>query len=168
MSATIELSPWTALKSHQVNCNKGCTRKKVACPVGRLIMMRAMQEPEESKKPMSFPFVARILERVLVTIPRLGTVEAVVIEKSIQPREMYERTDYEDGSTTWRTGSDKLIGYEVMTDDKVRHYVRPYQVTSMRPKKLSGSSKVEQVPVKHLVAGSNPAPTANDLIIRRN
>lgn len=170
MSTIVELTPWQKFYSHIVNCNK-CVRigSKLdkPCPVAVILLREAKKEPEESHKPKSFPFVPRINERILCHIKR-DWVEAIVIEKSIQPAEMYERTDWETGETQWRTAASKTIGYEVMTDDKERHYVRPYEIKSMRPKKLSGSSMVEQVPVKHSVAGSNPAPAANsDLIIRR-
>ena len=165
MSATIELTAWQKFHSHVVNCNS-CKRdkKKIVhlCKVGALLYARANIEPEKSGKPMSFPFVARIHERV-------GTPfgEAIVLEKSIQPREMYEKTDWTTGDTTWRTGSDKVIGYEVMTDDEVHHYVRAYQIKSLRvrsgavPKdtpQLNGRSSQPDHPVPDILG---------DLIILR-
>lgn len=143
MSAQIELSPWQALKSHQVNCNKGCTRKKVACPVGRLLLAKAMKEPEAAHKMKSFPFVAKMMERILAQIDGKW-VEAVVYDRSILASEMYEREDWETGERHWRTAAPKIIGYEVETDDKQRHYVRPYQVKKLVSSRAGKESRIQQ------------------------
>lgn len=164
MSATMELTPWQALKSHQVNCAKGCTRKKVVCIVGRILLARAMKEPEKSQKPKSFPFVAKLYERIAVNINGQWT-EAVVKDRSIQNPEMYEKTDWETGTTTWRTAGAKVVGYEVETDDKVRHYVRPYQTKSLR-KRLERVSE-GKVPSSVGQAPRTVQPQSNDWLIRR-
>jgi hypothetical protein len=137
LSATTELDPWQTLKSHQVNCNKGCARKKVACPVGRLLLARVLANPEKAKKPRSFPFVARLYERVLCHI-KDKWIEGVVMEKSTSARRMYQPENWETGELgPWRTAAETCMGYEVETDDRTRHFVNTSQVKSMRPPKIS-------------------------------
>lgn len=162
MSAAIELDAWQKVRSHQVNCSHGCTRKRVVCKVGKILLARALAEPEKSIRPKSFPFVAKLFERIGVRIDGKWT-EAVVRDRSIQSPEMYQRTDYETGTTTWRTAAAKIVGYEVETDDKVRHYVRPFEIKSLREKRSGAAASI--VVSKTSDSGSSPDFSANLIIM---
>lgn len=168
MSATLELSAWQKFHSHVVNCSS-CKRdkKKIVklCKVGALLYARANAEPEASGKPMSFPFVAKLYERV-------GTPfgEGVVVDRSIQSPEWYIKTDFETGTERWRTAGAKIVGYEIETDDRERHYVRPHQIKSLREPRIKAASaqKVELDMGKTAPVKVPGVTLFDDLILRRS
>lgn len=157
MSATTELNPWQKLHSHIVSCNKGCVRnkKKVIhlCRIGSIYLSEALKEPDKKKKPMSFPFVAKLYERI-------GTPfgEARVVDRSIQERHMYQPENWKTGELgKWRTAQATIIGYEIETDDGARHYVRPHQIKSLRKREFAARHE------------GTVTPASGDLVIlRRN
>lgn len=165
MSAAIELDAWQAVRSHAVNCNKGCSRKKIVCAVGKILLAKALAQPEQANKPRSFPFVAKLLERIGCNINGTWT-EAVVRDRSLSARKMYRHEDWKTGELgPWRTAQSTVVGYEVETDDKERHYVRPNQVRSLRKRQEQVSEK--KVPSSVGQALRTVRPPSGDLIILR-
>lgn len=167
MSATVELDPWQALRSHTVNCNKGCSRKRVVCPVGKLLLTRALKAPEKKGKLKSFPFVAKMYEHIKCNIGG-EWIEAVVVDRSLSARKMYKPVeDWDTGKLgPWRTAEGRVVGYEVLTDNKEQHYVNSGNVKSMRVRRLEQVSE-RKVP-SSVGQASRTAQPSDDLIIRRN
>ena len=130
MSALTPLSPWNLWRSHLVNCNK-CIAMRLQhkmCPVGLVLWAKAKEagDEEASKRPMSFPFVAKMFERIKAHI-KGEWVEASVRDLRIAAAGRMIG-DY-------RAKTQAVTGYEVETDDGERHFVNSKQIQSMRPKK---------------------------------
>lgn len=168
MSAAIELDAWQAVHSHAVNCNKGCSRKRIVCPVGKILLARALAQPEKSGKLRSFPFVAKLSEVVSCNIDG-EWVEAVVRDKSTSARKWYQPEDWKTGELgPWRTAQSTVIGYEVETNDKERHYVRPYQVRSLRRAKDEAASTPQRRAYDKGTTAPITALQGDLVILRRN
>jgi hypothetical protein len=139
-------------RSHIVSCLK-CkeldtkTKKHRLCPVGSLLLSRAQAESlkEPSSKPTNFPFVAKLLERVMAHI---GTewIEVRVVDLSISAAYPYQKFNEETGKVEWKTAAPKVIGYEV-TSRQGKFYVNSSNVKKLP--KSGGSVAVAQVVVAH-------------------
>jgi hypothetical protein len=156
MSQTPILTAHAFFHSHLVNCNickKSVTEKgrgvwnvstKAAeqhrlCPVGVILLANAIKEDPNANpfKPQSFPFVAKLYERILALVENVWQ-EARVIDRSISAAHQYEKLDEETGLLHWRTAAPQVIGYEVEAKGK-RYYVNRHNI-----KKLQSSSAVER------------------------
>jgi hypothetical protein len=97
------------------------------CKVGMLLYIRAKEEGLEkpSMRPKSFPFVAKMYERIFGHIDNIW-VECVVHDRSISAAGRM--------IGTYRAKTQAVTGYEVETDDGVRHYLNSKQIKPLKPK----------------------------------
>jgi hypothetical protein len=129
LSALTPLSAFNLWRSHLVNCSKciALKPKKRMCPVGLLLWAKAKAEPEKAYKPKSFPFVAKLYERIK---GEFGTEwkECVVVDRSVAAAgRIIPGTEY-------RAKTSGIIGYEVALDDDSRHYLNARQIKPLKPK----------------------------------
>lgn len=118
------------------------------CPVGLKLYAEAKKEPEKAYKPKSFPFVAKLYERIKGSVGN-EWVECVVVDRSIAAAGRII-----PGSNGYRAKTSGVIGYEVETDDKERHYVNSGQIQPLKPR-----------PRKAILPAVGPAAKASSSIL---